>query len=120
MYSNLVKAPDTLGQIVMTGDAAIVQSSGDLENNEEVAQTVFRMIHCASRDDILPKECSGSGDGIKRMCELLHYRDLKPAAHSYNQEKVRTSERWRTVNAVNQFYHTPCLELKMEGRDDVV
>lgn len=27
MYSNLGKAPDTLGQIVMTGDAAIVNVS---------------------------------------------------------------------------------------------
>ncbi|XP_003744875.1 ragulator complex protein LAMTOR4 [Galendromus occidentalis] len=69
MYANLGKAPDTLGQIVMTGDAAIVNSSGDLENDETVAQIIFQMVHCATKNDLLPLD--HNEEGIKRMCVYL-------------------------------------------------
>ncbi|KAL4231479.1 Ragulator complex protein lamtor4 [Mactra antiquata] len=45
----LDRIPDSLGYLVLADDGAVINSGGDLENNEDIAKLFLQMVHTASR-----------------------------------------------------------------------
>ncbi|PFX32471.1 ragulator complex protein LAMTOR4 homolog [Stylophora pistillata] len=76
----LDKIPDVQGYLVINSDGAVLASSGDLENEENIAAIVTRMLQTATKIPI-------SGDRtqtLKRMS--VCYRDFTLMATVSNQK----------------------------------
>ncbi|CAF0760262.1 unnamed protein product [Rotaria sordida] len=48
--------PDCVGYLIMNEDGSIEHSHGDLQNNENAANLVYKMVLCASKISVHPKE----------------------------------------------------------------
>lgn len=45
----LDRIPDSMGYLVLTEEGAVINSGGDLENNEDLANKFINIVHTASR-----------------------------------------------------------------------
>ncbi|XP_073255463.1 ragulator complex protein LAMTOR4 homolog [Porites lutea] len=76
----LDRIPDIQGYLVINSDGAVLASSGDLENNENIAEVITKMLQTAAKVPI-------SGDRtqtFKRMS--VHYEDFILMATVSNQK----------------------------------
>ncbi|KAL9963993.1 hypothetical protein ACROYT_G027559 [Oculina patagonica] len=76
----LDKIPDVQGYLVLNSDGAVLSSSGDLENEENVATSITKMLQTAAKIPI-------SGDRtqtFKRMS--VYYKDFTLMATVSNQK----------------------------------
>lgn len=62
------KLADHLGYLIINEDGAITSSSGDLENDERVAEVLYGMLNVICKKNLLPTGTSGN---FHRM--LVHY-----------------------------------------------
>ncbi|CAF0725491.1 unnamed protein product [Adineta steineri] len=58
--SSLVKVfdnvPDCVGYLIMNEEGSIEHSHGDLENNENAANLIYKMVLCAAKISVHPTE----------------------------------------------------------------
>ncbi|XP_029190222.2 ragulator complex protein LAMTOR4 homolog [Acropora millepora] len=75
----LDKIPDVQGYLVINSDGAVLASAGDLENNENVASTITKMLQTAAKIPI-------SGDRTQTFRRMsLYFADFSLMATVSNQ-----------------------------------
>ncbi|XP_067037380.1 ragulator complex protein LAMTOR4 homolog [Acropora muricata] len=75
----LDKIPDVQGYLVINSDGAVLASAGDLENNENVASTITKMLQTAAKIPI-------SGDRTQTFRRMsVYFADFSLMATVSNQ-----------------------------------
>ncbi|XP_064456602.1 ragulator complex protein LAMTOR4-like [Ornithodoros turicata] len=87
MYSWMEKIPDQIGFLVLNSDGGVVNSGGELENEERVAEIIHKMVYGIDMKDLLP---SDRKDNFRRMS--IHFGNYYYAVTLSNQ-KIFVSKR---------------------------
>lgn len=48
--------PNRVGYLIMNEDGSVEHSDGELQNNEEVANLIYKMVLCAAKISVHPKK----------------------------------------------------------------
>ena len=63
--------PDCVGYLIMSEDGSVEHSHGDLQNNEQAANLLYKMVLCAAKVSVHPTKQLA----FKRFTGLIHQRN---------------------------------------------